>query len=68
MNTLNSLCSVLGLDFKHTAAEVHASLADSERPRDISNSTIEKLAAAMARLRELKLQRMQRVINSLGHF
>lgn len=65
MDVLNSLCSVLGLDFNHTATEVHDSLANSERPRDISNNTMEKLAAAIANLREIKLQRMQKVINSL---
>lgn len=65
LNILNSLCSVLGLDVKHTAAEVHDSLADPERPSDISNNTIEKLAAAITNLREVKLQRMQKVINSL---
>lgn len=56
---------MLGLDFKQTAAEVHASLADSGRPRDISNSTIEKLGAEIVKLREVKLQRMQRVTSSL---
>ncbi|PKI65777.1 hypothetical protein CRG98_013849 [Punica granatum] len=61
LNVLNSLCLVLGLDFKHTAAEVHPSLVDSERSRDISNNTIEKLGAAIAKLREVKLQRMQRL-------
>ncbi|KAK4758078.1 hypothetical protein SAY87_019379 [Trapa incisa] len=61
LKVLNSLCLVLGLDFLHTVAEVHASLVDSERPKDISTITIERLVAAIARLRELKLQRMQRL-------
>ncbi|KAK4795640.1 hypothetical protein SAY86_027966 [Trapa natans] len=59
LDILHSLCLVLDLDFTQTATEVHASLADSGRPRDISNSTIEKLGAAIAKLREIKLQRMQ---------
>ncbi|KAK4740688.1 hypothetical protein SAY87_024276 [Trapa incisa] len=61
LNILNSLCLVLGLDFIHTAAEIHASLVDSERPWDISGITIERLVAAISRLRELKLQRMRRL-------
>lgn len=59
--TVNALCLVLDLDFKQIASEVHASLADPEGPKDISNSTIEKLATAIHKLREVKLQRMQRL-------
>lgn len=59
--TLNSICMVLGMDFKRTVSEVHPSLSDSEGSKDISNDTIEKLAAAIQKLREVKLQRMQKV-------
>lgn len=60
MCTLNSLCLVLGMDFKQTISEVHPSL-DSEGFKNISNGTIELLAAAIQRLRGVKIQRMQRV-------
>ncbi|KAI5346933.1 hypothetical protein L3X38_014812 [Prunus dulcis] len=59
--TLNSLCLVLGMDFKQTSSEVHPSLDDSEGCKNISNDTIERLAAAIQKLREVKLQRMQRL-------
>ncbi|XP_062153827.1 65-kDa microtubule-associated protein 3 isoform X2 [Alnus glutinosa] len=59
--TVNSLCSVLGVDFKQIVTEVHPSLGDSEESKNISNDTIEQLAAAIRKLREVKLQRMQRL-------
>ncbi|KAF8044289.1 hypothetical protein BT93_A2316 [Corymbia citriodora subsp. variegata] len=59
--TVNALCLVLDLDFKQIVSEVHASLADPEGPKDISDITIEKLATAIHKLREVKLQRMQRL-------
>lgn len=52
---------MLGLDFKQTVNEVHPSLGESEGAKNISNDTIEQLAAAIQRLREVKIQRMQRV-------
>lgn len=61
LNSLNSLCLVLGLDFKQTVNEVHPSLGESDSTKNISNETIEQLAVAIKRLREVKLQRMQRV-------
>nr|XP_027110444.1 65-kDa microtubule-associated protein 3-like [Coffea arabica]XP_027110445.1 65-kDa microtubule-associated protein 3-like [Coffea arabica] len=61
LNTLNSLCLVLGMDFKETVDEVHPSLGESEGTKNISNDTIEQLAAAIQRLREIKIQRMQRL-------
>ncbi|KAF3433106.1 hypothetical protein FNV43_RR24208 [Rhamnella rubrinervis] len=59
--TLNSICLVLGVDFKQTVSEVHPSLGDSEGSKNISNEIIEQLAAAIQKLREVKLQRMQRL-------
>ncbi|KAI4347450.1 hypothetical protein L6164_008263 [Bauhinia variegata] len=59
--SLSSLCSVLGLDFKQTVSEVHPSLGDSEGPRSINNDTIQQLAVAIQKLREVKLQRMQKL-------
>lgn len=52
---------MLGLDFKQTVNEVHPSLGESESAKNISNETIEQLAVAIKRLREVKIQRMQRV-------
>lgn len=61
LSTLNSLCLVLGMDFKQTVNEVHPSLGDSDASKNISNATIEQLAAAITQLRGVKIQRMQRV-------
>ncbi|XP_044467547.1 65-kDa microtubule-associated protein 3-like [Mangifera indica] len=61
LNILNSLCLVLGMDFKPTVSEVHPSLGDSEGTRSISNDTIERLTIAIDKLREVKIQRMQKL-------
>lgn len=61
MNTLNSICSVLGLDFHQTVNEVHPSLCSSEGSKCISDDTIERLSMTIAKLRDVKLQRMQKV-------
>ncbi|XAR66171.1 hypothetical protein NMG60_11012291 [Bertholletia excelsa] len=62
MNDLNLLCSVLGVDFKETVNEVHPSLGEgSERSKNLSHDIIEKLGNAIQRLREVKIQRMQRL-------
>ncbi|KAK8577492.1 hypothetical protein V6N13_027764 [Hibiscus sabdariffa] len=61
LNVLSSLCSVMGMDFKLTVAEVHPSLGDSEGSRSISNNTIEQLGATLNKLREAKIQRMERL-------
>lgn len=64
---MNSLCSVLGIDSKKIVTEVHPSLSDSVGSKNISNNTIDQLAAAIRKLREVKLQRMQRVNNGLNY-
>ncbi|GFZ15242.1 microtubule associated protein (MAP65/ASE1) family protein [Actinidia rufa] len=62
LNTLNSLCLVLGIDVKQTVNEIHPSLGnDSEGMKNINNETIEQLGTSIQQLRELKLQRMQRL-------
>ncbi|XVF09710.1 hypothetical protein REPUB_Repub07fG0118800 [Reevesia pubescens] len=61
LNMLSSLCSVMGMDFKLTVTEVHPSLGDSEGFRSISNNTIEQLSILIKKLREVKIQRMQRL-------
>ncbi|EOA23578.1 hypothetical protein CARUB_v10016774mg [Capsella rubella] len=59
-NTLTSLCSVLGEDFKDMLRGIHSSLVDSNT-RDVSRSTLDKLDMMILNLREVKLQRMQKV-------
>ncbi|KAG4919625.1 hypothetical protein JHK82_057051 [Glycine max] len=59
--TLNSLCLVLGFDFKQTINGIHPSLVDSKGSKSVSNDTIQQLAVAIQELREVKLQRMQKV-------
>lgn len=61
LNTLHSLCEVLGVDFKQTVNEVHPSLGEADGSKNLSNCTIESLASAASRLRELKVQRMQKL-------
>jgi protein regulator of cytokinesis 1 len=60
LKTLNSLCSVLGEDFKGMIRGIHSSLVDSNT-RDVSRSTLDKLDMMIVNLREAKLQRMQKV-------
>lgn len=55
------------MDFKQTIGEVHPSLGDSEGSNNISNGTIELLAAAIQRLRGVKIKRMQ-MVKSVLHF
>lgn len=64
LSTLNALCSVLGVDFKETVREIHPSLDESEVPKSVSNATIERLSIAIGRLREIKVERMQKVIDA----
>lgn len=59
LNSLHSLCMVLGLDFKKVVNKIHPSLGEAESSKNISNSTLEQLGTAIQQLRELKLQRMQ---------
>ncbi|KAL5647927.1 hypothetical protein ACJX0J_042282, partial [Zea mays] len=61
LNTLHSLCEVLGVDFKQTVNEVHPSLGEADGSKNLSNCTIESLASATSRLCELKVQRMQKL-------
>ncbi|WJX18996.1 hypothetical protein P8452_08738 [Trifolium repens] len=61
LHTLNSLCLVLGFDFKQTVLGIHPSLGDMEGPTSVSNDTIQQLAVATQQLREIKLQRMQKL-------
>ncbi|XP_054812123.1 65-kDa microtubule-associated protein 3-like [Prosopis cineraria] len=59
--TLESLCLVLGLDFKQIVSNIHPSLGDTEGPKSVTNDTIQQLADAIQNLRQVKLQRMQKL-------
>ncbi|KAK7314898.1 hypothetical protein VNO77_33428 [Canavalia gladiata] len=59
--TLNSLCSVLGLDFKQTVNGVRPRLGNSEGSKSVNNDTITQLTIAIEELRKVKLQRMQKL-------
>ncbi|XP_073125534.1 65-kDa microtubule-associated protein 3-like isoform X2 [Henckelia pumila] len=61
LNCLYSLCSVLGLDFKHTVNEIHPNLGDSESSKNIDSDTIKQLGFAIQSLRETKINRMQQL-------
>ncbi|KAH9610574.1 hypothetical protein KSS87_003334 [Heliosperma pusillum] len=61
LSVLNSLCSVLGLDYKETVRDHHPSLAYGGETLSISTETLKLMEIAITRLRELKLQRMQRL-------
>ncbi|CAA7044639.1 unnamed protein product [Microthlaspi erraticum] len=60
LETLSLLCSVLGEDFMDMSRGIHPSLVDSNT-RDVSRSTLDKLDMMIGNLREVKLQRMQKV-------
>ncbi|CAH2070336.1 unnamed protein product, partial [Thlaspi arvense] len=59
--SLYSHCSVLGMDFNEVVGQVNPTLSDPEGPRSLSDHTIEKLGAAVQKLREVKIQRMQKL-------
>ena len=61
LRTLESLCSVLGLNFRETVTKIHPSLVESEGSRSISNTTLDKLASSVNQWHETKIQRMQEV-------
>ncbi|KAL4557150.1 hypothetical protein LXL04_035322 [Taraxacum kok-saghyz] len=62
MSSLNSLCLVLGMDFNQTIQEIHPSLSQgANMSKSISNDTISNLASAIQRLRDVKIQRMQKL-------
>ncbi|KAH0464206.1 hypothetical protein IEQ34_006992 [Dendrobium chrysotoxum] len=54
LSTLNTLCLVLGIDFKQTVMEVHPSLDDAEGSKIVSNEVIDRLASVIQSLRELQ--------------
>lgn len=61
LNTLNSLCMVLGMDFKDQIRDIHPTLDESKGSKNISDETIQRLSTATHNLRENKIQRLQKV-------
>nr|XP_010325770.1 65-kDa microtubule-associated protein 3-like isoform X3 [Solanum lycopersicum] len=61
LTTINSLCVVLGVDYKQTISEVDPTLEDSRVLKNISKDMIFKLSAMINRLEELKKQRLLRL-------
>ncbi|KAJ1407225.1 Microtubule associated protein [Sesbania bispinosa] len=61
LDTLNSLCSVLGLDFKDKVCEICPTMANSTIKKDVSDNTMKNLASEVQSLREVKTQRMQKI-------
>ncbi|KAI4354899.1 hypothetical protein L6164_003723 [Bauhinia variegata] len=61
LNTLQSLCLVLGVDFKHIIGGIHPYMVSSTRTKDVSDRTINNLTSEVQSLREVKIQRMQKL-------
>ncbi|CAN0877897.1 65-kDa microtubule-associated protein 3 [Linum grandiflorum] len=61
LDTINSLCLVLGMDSMQTIAEIHPEASSTDVSKRISNEAIKILATAIHQLREVKLQRMQKL-------
>ncbi|XVF33489.1 hypothetical protein REPUB_Repub17cG0172900 [Reevesia pubescens] len=66
LNAINSLCTVLGMDFKQTVCRIHPTLDDLNGAKDVSNNTIARLAAQIQSLQELKIKRLQKVTTSIN--
>ncbi|KAJ7962221.1 65-kDa microtubule-associated-like protein [Quillaja saponaria] len=62
LNTLYSLCLVLGEDFRQKICEINPALGDSPA-KDISNHTIQSLIAMVQSLGEVKIRRIQKLQN-----
>ena len=61
LSSLNSLCLVLGMDFKHTVSQIHPSLEVENGSSSVSSDTIGRLESVIHDLRVIKLERMQKV-------
>ncbi|KAJ8900376.1 hypothetical protein K2173_025016 [Erythroxylum novogranatense] len=60
LDTIKSLCVVLGIDFKHTIRKIHPTLDDSGI-KDIRDDTMKMLIVVIQRLKEVKIQRMHKL-------
>lgn len=61
LNMLNSLCVVLGMDFKEQIRDIHPTLDESKGTKNISDDTIQRLSIAIHNLKESKIQRLQKL-------
>ncbi|XP_014523225.1 65-kDa microtubule-associated protein 3 [Vigna radiata var. radiata] len=61
LNTLNSLCSVLGLDVKDKICDICPTMVNSSLTKDVSDNTIKNLTSEIQSLREIKIHRMQKL-------
>ncbi|XP_019432940.1 PREDICTED: 65-kDa microtubule-associated protein 3-like isoform X1 [Lupinus angustifolius] len=61
LNTLSSLCSILGLDVKDKICEICPTMANSSVTKDVSDHTMNNLTSEVQSLREIKIQRMQKL-------
>ncbi|KAJ0968242.1 hypothetical protein J5N97_025159 [Dioscorea zingiberensis] len=61
LSTLKSLCVVLDMNYKETVLEIHSSLEEGKDAKSITDDTIEKLVSAIESLRDVKIQRMQKL-------
>lgn len=61
LTTINSLCVVLGIDYKQIIAEIDPTMDDFSVSKNISKDMIIKLSATINRLKDLKKQRLLRV-------
>uniref|UniRef100_A0A7N0ZQQ6 Uncharacterized protein n=1 Tax=Kalanchoe fedtschenkoi TaxID=63787 RepID=A0A7N0ZQQ6_KALFE len=61
LHTLNSLCTVLGIDYKEKINDMHVGMGGSGGVECIRYDTIDKLYAAIQSLQALRTQRMQRL-------
>lgn len=61
LNTLSSLCTVLGIDFKDQIQNIHLTLDGSNGTKNISDDAMERLSIAIQNLRESKIERLQKV-------
>nr|XP_009604922.1 65-kDa microtubule-associated protein 3 isoform X2 [Nicotiana tomentosiformis]XP_016514581.1 PREDICTED: 65-kDa microtubule-associated protein 3-like isoform X2 [Nicotiana tabacum] len=61
LTTINSLCVVLGIDYKQIIAEIDPTMDDFSVSKNISKYMILKLSATINRLKGLKNQRLLRL-------
>ncbi|XP_021756251.1 65-kDa microtubule-associated protein 3-like isoform X1 [Chenopodium quinoa] len=61
LSTLNSLCAVLGMEFRDQICDINPTLDDSKGIRNISDDTIQRLSNAIHNLRETKIQRLRKL-------
>ncbi|KAJ4843351.1 hypothetical protein Tsubulata_038463 [Turnera subulata] len=61
VETLKSLCGVLGMDLKRTLHEIHPTLDDSYGAKDLTDDTIKRLVTAIENLRQVKMHRIDKL-------